>query len=55
MVPKTMLKEWATTTFQSATDYWTFRKMFTLIKNCKFDSLEIFSLQIKYLLRYEIL
>ena len=30
MVPKTMLKEWAHTTFQSATDYWTFRKMFTL-------------------------
>lgn len=30
MVPRTMLKEWATTTFPSATDYWTFRKMFTL-------------------------
>lgn len=30
MVPKTMLKEWAHTTFQSATDYWTFRKIFTL-------------------------
>ena len=25
-----MLREWAITTFQSATDYWTFRKMFTL-------------------------
>ena len=25
-----MLKEWAMTTFPSATDYWTFRKMFTL-------------------------
>ena len=30
MVPRTMLKEWAMTTFPSATDYWTFRKMFTL-------------------------
>ena len=30
MVPRTMLKEWAMTTFPSATEYWTFRKMFTL-------------------------
>ena len=30
MIPKTILKEWATRTFNSATDYWTFRKMFTL-------------------------
>lgn len=30
MVPRTMLKEWAIATFRSATDYWTFRKMFTL-------------------------
>merc|ERR1740122_790675 len=30
MVPRTMLKEWAMSTFQSATDYWTFRKMITL-------------------------
>lgn len=27
MVPRTMLKEWAMTTFQSATDYWNFRKV----------------------------
>ena len=25
-----MLREWATATFQSATDYWTFRKVITL-------------------------
>jgi transformation/transcription domain-associated protein len=30
MVPKDMLKNWANQTFASATDYWTFRKMFTL-------------------------
>lgn len=30
MIPKTVLKEWAARTFNSATDYWTFRKMFTL-------------------------
>ena len=30
MVPKTMLKDWATQSFVTATDYWTFRKMFTL-------------------------
>ena len=30
MVPKDMLKSWAHQTFASATDYWTFRKMFTL-------------------------
>ena len=30
MVPRGMLKEWAAATFKSATDYWTFRKMFTL-------------------------
>merc|ERR1711981_496067 len=30
MVPRTMLREWATATFQSATDYWTFRKVITL-------------------------
>ena len=30
MVPKDMLKSWANQTFASATDYWTFRKMFTL-------------------------
>ena len=27
MVPRTMLREWAMSTFQSATDYWTFRKV----------------------------
>ena len=27
---RTMLREWATATFQSATDYWTFRKVITL-------------------------
>ncbi|XP_023247442.1 transformation/transcription domain-associated protein [Copidosoma floridanum] len=30
MVPKTMLKDWAVKTYPTATDYWTFRKMFTL-------------------------
>lgn len=30
MVPKSLLKEWALVTFQSSTDYWTFRKVFTL-------------------------
>ena len=30
MIPKTVLKDWAVRTFNSATDYWTFRKMFTL-------------------------
>lgn len=30
MVPRTMLKQWAVQTFPSATDYWQFRKMFTL-------------------------
>lgn len=30
MVPRTLLRDWAAQTFQSATDYWTFRKMFTL-------------------------
>ena len=30
MVPNTLLKDWAARTFQSATDYWTFRKVFTL-------------------------
>ncbi|KAI4484537.1 hypothetical protein M0804_007103 [Polistes exclamans] len=30
MVPRTMLKDWAIKTFPGATDYWTFRKMFTL-------------------------
>merc|ERR1712020_109937 len=30
MVPRTMLREWAMSTFQSATDYWTFRKVITL-------------------------
>merc|ERR1711981_1064276 len=30
MVPRTMLREWATATFQSATDYWSFRKVVTL-------------------------
>ncbi|XP_034936834.1 transformation/transcription domain-associated protein [Chelonus insularis] len=30
MVPKTLLKDWAVKTFPVATDYWTFRKMFTL-------------------------
>ncbi len=30
MVPRTMLKDWAAATFKTATDYWTFRKMFTL-------------------------
>ncbi|XP_058058029.1 transcription-associated protein 1 isoform X2 [Anopheles bellator] len=30
MVPRTLLKDWAFRTFPSATDYWQFRKMFTL-------------------------
>ncbi|KAG2455434.1 TRRAP protein, partial [Polypterus senegalus] len=30
MVPRSMLKEWALHTFPNATDYWTFRKMFTV-------------------------
>ncbi|XP_008557972.1 transformation/transcription domain-associated protein [Microplitis demolitor] len=30
MVPRTMMKSWAVKTFPVATDYWTFRKMFTL-------------------------
>lgn len=30
MVPKTMFKDWATRNFCSASDYWQFRKMFTL-------------------------
>jgi len=30
MVPRTMVREWATATFQSATDYWSFRKVVTL-------------------------
>ncbi|XP_053674176.1 transcription-associated protein 1 [Anopheles nili] len=30
MVPKTLLKEWVVRTFPCATDYWQFRKMFTL-------------------------
>lgn len=30
IIPKTVLKEWASKAFSSATDYWTFRKMFTL-------------------------
>ena len=30
MVPRTLLREWAMSTFPSATSYWTFRKMFTL-------------------------
>ena len=27
MVPRTIVREWACATFQSATDYWTFRKV----------------------------
>ncbi|XP_049825027.1 transcription-associated protein 1 isoform X2 [Aethina tumida] len=30
MVPRTVLKQWAVQTFPNATDYWQFRKMFTL-------------------------
>ena len=30
LLHRTMLREWATATFQSATDYWTFRKVITL-------------------------
>ncbi|KAL3270789.1 hypothetical protein HHI36_021313 [Cryptolaemus montrouzieri] len=30
MVPRNLLKQWAVQTFPSATDYWQFRKMFTL-------------------------
>ncbi|KAJ3607620.1 hypothetical protein NHX12_024671 [Muraenolepis orangiensis] len=30
VVPRSMLKEWALHTFPNATDYWTFRKMFTV-------------------------
>ena len=27
LVPRTIVREWAANTFQSATDYWTFRKV----------------------------
>ena len=27
LVPRTIVREWAASTFQSATDYWTFRKV----------------------------
>jgi transformation/transcription domain-associated protein len=30
MIPKTVLKDWATKTYNSATNYWTFRKTLTL-------------------------
>lgn len=30
MVPRTLLREWATSAYPGATDYWHFRKMFTL-------------------------
>ncbi|KAL1426892.1 hypothetical protein MTO96_000428 [Rhipicephalus appendiculatus] len=30
MVPRTLLRDWALTTFQAPTHYWTFRKQFTL-------------------------
>ncbi|XP_030195431.1 transformation/transcription domain-associated protein isoform X5 [Gadus morhua] len=30
VVPRSMLREWALHTFPNATDYWTFRKMFTI-------------------------
>jgi len=30
LVPRTIIREWASATFQSATDYWTFRKVLTL-------------------------
>lgn len=30
MVPRTILKQWAVTTFPSATDYWQFRKMVSI-------------------------
>lgn len=30
MVPRGLLKEWAVHTFQTATDYWTFRKTVSL-------------------------
>jgi transformation/transcription domain-associated protein len=29
IIPKTILKNWALKTFESSTDFWTFRKMFT--------------------------
>lgn len=29
IIPKTILKDWACQTFDSSTDFWTFRKMFT--------------------------
>jgi transformation/transcription domain-associated protein len=29
MIPKTVFKDWAVKTYQSATDYWTFRRSFT--------------------------
>lgn len=29
LIPKTVLKDWACQTFDSSTDFWTFRKMFT--------------------------
>lgn len=30
MVPKALVREWASNTFGAPTDYWTFRKMLTL-------------------------
>lgn len=30
MIPKTVLKDWASKSFPSATDFWTFRKVFTI-------------------------
>ena len=48
MVPRGLLKEWATHTFPSSTDYWTFRKnvrgKFTLGKSQKYALLQYSSM-----------
>jgi transformation/transcription domain-associated protein len=36
MVPRGLLKEWAVHTFQTATDYWTFRKTVSSYYRCRF-------------------
>jgi len=38
MVSKTMLKDWAMKTFPGATDYWTFRKMVSILKYLLFTT-----------------
>lgn len=53
MVPNTLLKDWATRNFRSATDYWQFRKMVRLLNELHRDGdlikILIFSLHYNYL------